>query len=42
VSSLPVCRRSRLLTGEGGGRDGTGAKSYNGEEAWSSINRSIL
>jgi hypothetical protein len=30
--SLPMCRRSRLLTGEGE----EGAKSYHGEKAWSS------
>ncbi len=37
--SLPLCRRSSLLTG-GGGR---GAKSYDdGEKAWPSINHSIL
>ncbi len=34
--SLPVCCRSSLLTGEGG------AKSYNGENAWSTILHSIL
>ncbi len=39
--SLPVCRRSSLLTGEGGGGGG-GAKSYDGEKAWLSINHSIL
>jgi hypothetical protein len=33
--SFLVCRRSSLLTVEGG------AKSYDGEEAWSSINNSI-
>ncbi len=37
--SLPVCRRSSLLTGEGGGG---GAKSYDSEKAWSSIINSIL
>ncbi len=36
--SLPVCRRSSLLTG-GGGR---GDKVYYGEKAWSSINHLIL
>jgi hypothetical protein len=39
--SLPVCRRSSLLTGEGGGSRG-GAKSDDVEKAWSSINHSIL
>ena len=39
--SLPVCSRSSLLTGEGERGQG-GAKSYRGEEAWSSINHSIL
>jgi hypothetical protein len=33
--SLPVCCRSSLLTGEGGGR---GAESYDRKKAWSSIN----
>jgi hypothetical protein len=36
--SLCVCRRSCLLTGEGGG----GARSYDGENSCSSINHSIL
>jgi hypothetical protein len=32
-----------LTDGQGGGRgDGGGAKSYDGEKAWSSIIRSIL
>ncbi len=31
--SLPVCCRSTLLTGEGGG-GGQGAKSYDREKAW--------
>ncbi len=41
--SLPVCRRSRLLTAEAEG-GGQGAKSYDGEKAWSStiLNHSIL
>jgi hypothetical protein len=39
--SLPVCRRSILLTGEEGG-GGRGAKSDDREKAWSSINHSIL
>ncbi len=39
--SLIVCRRSSLLTGEGG-RGGRGAKSYEHEKAWPSINHSIL
>ncbi len=38
ILSLPVCRRSRLLTGEGEG----GAKSYDSEKAWFSICHSIL
>jgi|688.fasta_scaffold545491_1 hypothetical protein len=37
--SLPVCRRSSFLTGEGGGG---GANAYDGEKAWFSINHSIL
>ncbi len=37
--SQSVYRRSSLLTGERGGR---GAKSYDDEEDWSSINHSIL
>jgi hypothetical protein len=36
-----VCRRSSLLTTEGGA-GGEGAKSYDGETARSAINRSIL
>jgi hypothetical protein len=38
--SSSVCRRSRLLTGEGRGRGGgeVGAKSYDGRKAWSSVN----
>jgi hypothetical protein len=40
--SLPLChQRSSLLTGEGGG-GGVGAKSYDSEKAWSSINHAIL
>ncbi len=39
--TLPVCRRSSLLTGEGGGGGG-GAKLYDGEEAWYPINHSLL
>jgi hypothetical protein len=38
--SLPVCRRSGLLTGEGR-RGGGGAKSYDGEKGLSSLNHSI-
>jgi hypothetical protein len=38
---LPVCRRSKLLTGEGG-RGWAVAKSYDGEKALSSLNHSIL
>jgi hypothetical protein len=37
---LPMCRLSSLLT-RGGGRCGGGAKSDDGEKAWSSINHSI-
>jgi hypothetical protein len=40
--SLPVCRQSSLLTGEGGGEGEQGAKSYDSEKACSSINHSIL
>ncbi len=36
---LPMCRRPSLLTEEGGGR---GAKSYDREKAWLTINHSIL
>jgi hypothetical protein len=36
-----MCRRSSLLTGEGGG-GGRGAASYESEKAWPSINHSIL
>ncbi len=39
--NLPVCRRSKLLTGGGGG-GGRGAKPYNHEKAWPSINHSVL
>ncbi len=38
--SLPMCRRSSLLTERGGGV--RGAKSYDRKKAWASINRSIL
>ncbi len=38
---ITVCRRSSLLKGEEGGGVG-GAKSYEGEKAWFSINHSIL
>jgi hypothetical protein len=36
---FPVCRRSCLLSGMGGGgvQEGEGAKSYDGKKAWSSI-----
>jgi hypothetical protein len=34
-------KRDNLLKGEGGG-DRRGAKSYDGEKAWSSINHSVL
>jgi hypothetical protein len=40
--SLPVCRWSSLLVGMEGGEGGGGAKSYDGEQALSSINHSIL
>ncbi len=40
--SLPVCRRSSLLTEERGEGGGGGAKSYASEEALSSINHLIL
>ncbi len=40
--SLPVCRRSSLLTEEVWEGLWEGAKSYDEEKAWSSINRSIL
>jgi hypothetical protein len=36
---LPVFRRSSLRKGEGGGG---GAKSYDGEKVWASINHSVL
>jgi hypothetical protein len=36
--SLPVCRLSSLLTGEGKGGGGRGAESYHREKAWASIN----
>jgi hypothetical protein len=36
-----VCRRSSLLTGEGG-RGGGGAKSYDHAKAWPFINHSIF
>ncbi len=42
--SLPVCRRSSLYWRERGGLGwgGRGAKSYDGEKAWPSLNHSIL
>ncbi len=40
--SLLVYRRSRFLTGEEEGSGGRGAKSYDREKAWSSINHSLL
>jgi hypothetical protein len=40
--SLPECRRSSLLTGEVGEVVRRGAKSYDREKAWPSINHSIL
>jgi hypothetical protein len=40
-SSLPMCRRSSLLTGEGG-RGWGEAKSYERDKAWPSIDHSIL
>ncbi len=39
--SLPLCRRSSLLTGEGEGC-GRGAESYDRKKAWPSIIRSLL
>ncbi len=41
IMSLPVCRRSILLTEEGEG-GWPGAKSYDREKAWPSIYQSIL
>jgi hypothetical protein len=42
-TNLPVFCRSSLIAREGGrGVGGGGAKAYHGEEAWSSINNSIL
>jgi hypothetical protein len=40
--SLPVSHRSSLLTGEEGEGGGGGAKSYDGEKVWSSVNHSML
>ncbi len=40
--SLPVCRRSRLLTGVGVRGGERGAKSYDGKKTCSSINHLIL
>jgi hypothetical protein len=40
--SISVCRRLSLLTGDGGGGDRQGAKSYGHRKAWSSIYHSIL
>ncbi len=40
--SLPVCRQSRLLTGEGGKRVRRGAESYDRKKTWPFINRPIL
>ncbi len=43
--SLPMCRRSNLLTeewGEGGRRVVFGAKSFDREKTWPSINPTIL
>ncbi len=40
--SLPVCRRSSLLTERRREWGVGGAKSYDGEKAWSSVNHSIL
>jgi hypothetical protein len=38
----PVFRRSSLLTGEQGVGGGGGARSYDGENGWSSLNHPIL
>ncbi len=38
--SLPVCRRSSLLTGEAGRGGGLGAKAYDRKKAWTSIKHS--
>ncbi len=40
--SLPVCHRWSLLSEEAGGGGEGGAKSYDREKAWSSINHPIL
>jgi hypothetical protein len=40
--SLPVCHRSSFLTDGGGGRGVGGAKSYDCNKTWPSINHSIL
>jgi hypothetical protein len=37
-----VCRRSSLMTGEGGGGSGRGAESHERKKAWASMNSSIL
>jgi hypothetical protein len=42
VLSLPVCHRSSLLTGDRRRVGGLGAKSYECEKTWPSINHSIL
>jgi hypothetical protein len=38
----PVEFPESILTGEGGGEDSEGVKSYNVEKAWFSINHSVV
>jgi hypothetical protein len=38
----PRRKRDNMVTGEVGGGGSVGAKLYNGEQAWSSINYTIL
>ncbi len=40
--SLPVCRRSSLLTGEKVGGGGRGVESYDRKKAWPSVIHSLL